>query len=270
MKVFYGAAYDLEAILEKCIFIVSPNNSGSTFLKDALATSSHTWNLAQEGQHTFGFAGPVTRATGYHLIWAAKQQWIDLFADESKYDWGKTRKAWFFQAYSKTPKATLFVEKSPPSVLRVADLNNNFINAKFIFIVRNPYAVIEGICRRYKNKSRREILELSAIHVINCFYYQKNNIQKNTDHGVFFTYEEMCEDAKSVQKKIQSIIPELDDLHLQQKIPIKGMYNEVLRNMNNQQIERLTEDDIDHINQTLTQHEGILKYFGYKILKNKK
>ena len=58
MSLFYGAKYDLENLIETHLFIICANNSGTTFLRNALATSKHTWNLTREGQHTYGFAGP--------------------------------------------------------------------------------------------------------------------------------------------------------------------------------------------------------------------
>ena len=41
----------------------------------------------------------------------------------------------------------MFVEKPSTSLLIVGDLARHFRNAKFLFMVRNPYAVCEGICR---------------------------------------------------------------------------------------------------------------------------
>ena len=44
---------NMKSKIKTHLFIISPNNSGSTFLKNALAASEHTWNLKKEGQHTF-------------------------------------------------------------------------------------------------------------------------------------------------------------------------------------------------------------------------
>ena len=147
MTYFYGAAHDLERLVQTHLFIICPNNSGSTFLKNVLATASQTWNLVREGQHIYGFAGPK-RYYGMHLIWASKQEWVDMFCDDRVYNWQRSRKAWYFQAFSRNPEAKIFVTKSPPFLLYVDQLQRHFTNAKFIFMVRNPYAVVEGIYRR--------------------------------------------------------------------------------------------------------------------------
>ena len=50
--VFYSALHDLERIITTHLFVICPTNSGSTFLRNALATSRRTWNLQNEGRDT--------------------------------------------------------------------------------------------------------------------------------------------------------------------------------------------------------------------------
>ena len=60
----YGALHDVERAVGTHLFGIAPNNSGSTFLKEALATCRATWNLSREGQHVLGFAGPIPGEQG--------------------------------------------------------------------------------------------------------------------------------------------------------------------------------------------------------------
>ncbi|MCH9697112.1 MAG: sulfotransferase [Gammaproteobacteria bacterium] len=269
MTLFYGAQYDLESMINTHLFIICPNNSGSSFVKNALATSKHTWNLNKEGQHCYGFTGPNTRACGARLIWASEQSWIEKFADTKAYDWSQTRKAWYFQALSCAKQATIFVTSSPPFLLNVAQLKQQFKNAHFIFMVRNPYAVVEGIYRRASQQPVRpgaNILEIAATHIINCFIYQQNNLAMYQDCGVFFSYETLCRAPENVATSIQSMVPELDDLRLNQIVPVKAMYNQMLQNMNKQQISRLSQDDLQHINRIFEKHQKVLDYFNYALI----
>src|SRR5262245_51789786 len=168
----YGAVNDLDALVKTHLFIISPNNSGSTFLKNALATSSRTWNLVREGQNTFGFSGP--RSIGKRALgWASDPRWIDDFVDPTNYDWPAIRRAWYFQAFSRDARASVFVEKSPPFLLIVDELSRQFANARFLFMVRDPYAVVEGILRRaprvWRNKVPAErTVSAAATHVMTC------------------------------------------------------------------------------------------------------
>lgn len=268
MKQFNGADHDLEGLIHAHLFIISPNNSGSTFLQNVFATSRQTWNLEKEGQHTDGFAGKSPKGTGTHLIWAAKPEWIERFCNETEDTWIQSRKAWYVHAFSQNPEDKVFVTKSPPFLLNVAQLHQYFSNAKFLFMVRNPYAVVEGI---YRLRSRQrplpgvDMLDAAANHVMTCFHYQRKNIETYHEHSTFFTYETMCAEPERVGQAIQALVPELDDVKLDQKIPVKGMYNEMLRDMNKEQIARLSVDDVNRINQIFAPHQDLLDYFGYSL-----
>ena len=55
---FLGAFHDLERVVDTHLFVICANNSGSTFLQKALATSRRTWNLPWEGRKAGGYVGP--------------------------------------------------------------------------------------------------------------------------------------------------------------------------------------------------------------------
>ncbi len=270
MKLYYGATYKLEDLINTHLFIISPNNSGSTFLKNVLATSTRTWNLYKEGQHTYGFAGPNAKETRAGLLWASDQDWLNEFVDDTAYNWHQTRKAWYFQAFSLNPTAAVFIEKSPPFLLQVKHIATQFKNAKFVFMVRNPYATIEGIRRGFNKRTHTlprgtDILTAAIKHTITCFTHQQNNIRRYGNRGIFFSYETMCDQPNRVAQMLQTLVPELDDLNLCQRVVVKRNYNEVLHNMNDQQISRLSQDDLSRINHVLEQHQNLLDYFGYSL-----
>jgi hypothetical protein len=270
MDLYHGAKHNLKDLIKTHLFVICGTNSGTTFLRDALATSKNTWNLKREGQHTFGFAGPSGIGSKAYKLWAT-EEWKDTFTDPKNYDWEKIKTAWYFQAYSKNSQATVFIEKSPPFLLIVEQLVKEFENARFLFMVRNPYAVVEGVNRTtwFKVKDyipQEDFLTFAARQVINCLKFQKQNLENWGDRGVFFTYEQMCEEPEKVQESIKNLVPEIDDLVLQQKLKVKK-YDEELRNMNDQQIERLTDKNIDQINEIFSPNEDILKYFNYPLLK---
>jgi len=257
------------------VFIICPNNSGSTFLKNVLATCKQTWNLKAEGQNTFGFSGPnrYNKTKPYApLLWASKESLIQYFINPELYNWEESKRAWYLQAFSRSPNtATIFIEKSPPFLLNVPALNQYFNNAKFIFMVRNPYAVIASIAKRnclkkYMPEKNIDLTHLATQHIINCFHYQRENIERYNHNGIFIKYESMCNKHLETEIKIKKLVPELDDLNLHQKIAVKGIYNETLRNMNEQQINTLTEQQLETISNLLIHEEDILHYFDYQLL----
>ncbi|MCY7296704.1 sulfotransferase [Alteromonas sp. a30] len=258
-----GAMYDLHKKVKTNLFLICPNNSGSTFLKGIMAHSRNTWNLKREGQHMAGFQGNSTSGIGAELLWAT-DKWLSYFTDETAYNWPKTQKAWYFTATALHPDASVFFTKSPPAIVWVEQLKQHFFNSQFIFMVRNPYAVVEGIARRKRDKfPRQEILGMAADHIMKCFELQIKNIEKHQD-ALFFTYEEMCSAPDKIAEQLASFVPELNDLNMDVAIPVKGNYCESLRNMNDQQISNLSQHDLSEINRVFDRYPEYLGYFGYQ------
>ena len=266
-RVYGGTRHDVEGAVRTHLFGIAPNNSGSTFLKEALATCRATWNLPREGQNMLGFVGPAR--TG--LIWSAEPDWLGPLKDPRAYDWPRTRRAWYFQAFARTPEASVFYTKAPPFLVYAGELARHFPNPKFLFMVRNPYAVCEGICRNLRRRRApwargRDLPAAAARHVVNCLDYQRRNLETHRECGVFFTYEEMCGEPEAVEGKIRALIPELDDLRLRQRLRVKGNYHEMLTNMNERQIARLGAAQIATFNRMFRKRRDLLEHFGYEIM----
>ena len=267
-RVHFGADRDRQIRITTNLFIICANNSGSTFLKNALATSRRTWNLTVEGQFMFGFVGPNTRTHG-RLLWGADPRWRRILADDSAYDWPRNRHVWYFQSSALAPEATVFTTKAPPFLLHVEALNRHFRNARFLFMVRNPYAVCEGIWRYRQDQPvppGRRLFEAAAEHVAYCLELQQRNLETHAHLGAFFTYEAMCDQPERVERQIRSLVPEIDDLKLRQRLRVKGQYDETLTNMNARQIARLTPAQIAAANQVFEKRRGVLEHFGYSLM----
>ena len=276
-----GCRHHLEKRVDCHLFGITPNNSGSTFLARALATCRATWNLRRDGQVMLGYVGPkpfcdLSSSYPATLIWAAEQRWIDLLTDPRHYDWPRTRKAWYFQAFARNPDASVFYAKTPYHLLLVDELARHFRNAKFLFMVRNPYAVCEGICRFYRKEQPfpdgrwpprvPNLLEAAARHVVTCLEWQRRNLQAHGDRGVFFTYEAMCAEPERTAQAIRALAPELYDLNLRQRLPVKSEYHEMLTDMNARQIARLGAEEFAVFNRVFREREDILARFGYRIM----
>ena len=277
-----AANRDLAALLDSHLFVICPNNSGSTFLAGALEACRMVWRLPREGQQMHGYAGPLPwRSHGADdwipgSLWAAEQRWIDLFSAPRAYDWPRTRKAWHFHAFAADARASIFVTKSPPHVLCVEQLARHFANARFLFMVRNPYAVAEGICRYYRlsfpprylgqfEERGKCLAEAAATHAANCLRLQRRNVEAWEHCGVFFAYERMCAEPGAVADEIRALAPQLDDLTLRRRIRVKS-YDEVLTDMNPRHFARLRADDLAVFNRVFRAHEDVLAHFGYQLM----
>ena len=280
----YGATCDVAQAVTTHLFGICPNNSGSTFLQKALATCRATWNLPVEGQRMTGFVGPVS----FHplepgeprpgLFWAAERRWLERFANPAAYNWRHSRVAWYFQAYASDPAASVFYTKSSPHLVIVDELVRHFRNAKFLFMVRNPYAVCEGILRAYRRYRSHEpaalaalfpertLDELAATHAVTCLAWQRRNVEKHGHRGTFFTYETMCAEPERVACAVRTLVPEIDDLNLRQQLPVKDRYCETLNDMNARQIARLDARRIAAFSHVFRRHRDVLDHFGYDLL----
>ena len=272
-RVYGGTRHDVAGAVRTHLFGIAPNNSGSTFLKEALATCRATWNLRHEGQHMLGFAGP-TGSNDAPLLWSAEPDWLAPLTDPGAFNWPHTRRTWYFWAFARSPAASVFYTKAPPFLVYTDELARHFPNPKFLFMVRNPYAICEGICRNLRNASwtqGRDLPDAAARHVVNCLDYQRRNLETHGERGVFFTYEAMCDEPEEVEAKIRALVPELDDLRLRQRLPVKygrgkPSYDEMLTNMNGRQLARLDATQIETFNRVFRPRRDLLDHFGYEIM----
>ena len=194
-----------------------------------------------------------------------------------RYDWETTRKAWYFQSFSLDPRAAVFYTKTPLHLLIVDALAQHFDNAKFLFMVRDPYAVCGSFLRTWSSEgyprspdahgdleppAGRSIEEAVAHHVVNCLIRQRRNVETFGGRGTFFTYESMCAEPARVARRIRKLAPEIDDLDLDQRLAVKGRI-EGLKNMNVRQIEDLDTRQMAAVNRVFEAHRDVIEHFGY-------
>jgi hypothetical protein len=247
------------------LFVVPINNSGSSFLTRALSTCRRIIYLRSEGQHVEGWGGPVPRDQRLSLIWGhAESDYESVLADPANYDWDHIRRTWYAAAHLRDENdSCIFLEKSPPHVARVGMLAEHFSNVKFIFLVRNPYAIVESIGRR--RPRMRRFAKRASEHVLTCLRLQKHNAE-TFPNSLLLRYEDMCADIGKTQQAITQLVPELDDINLDQVIRVKGLYNESLRDMNADHIDRLPPGIVPRITEHFAKQKQLLDHFGYELL----
>ena len=136
-------------------------------------------------------------------------------------------------------------------------------------MVRNPYAVLEGILRRQSRNAsglpRSRVVKTAATHLVQCLRFQVRNRSLLSGRCASFSYEEMCANPTDVARQIESLVPELDDLDLAQRLPVKGIYDEPLRNMNEDAFARLAPETVRIANGIFAEHQPLLDEFGYAL-----
>jgi hypothetical protein len=246
------------------LFVVPQNNSGSTFLTGCLHACRRVIALPSEGQHVPGFRGPVPRGFGDHFVWGRPGcRTGAVLATDELYDWGAIRRAWYGVAVPAGDGADVFVEKSPPNVARTALLDRHFPGARFLFLVRDPFALAESVVRQRPNLP--DATRQAGEHVVTTFRLQRDNVANFSGggRGVLVRYEDLCDSPVATEDRLRAWAPELDDLCVRRRIPVKGRYDQDLTNLNGDHHARLQPRQRDELEAVFAPHADLLAAFRY-------
>ncbi|UCB54714.1 MAG: sulfotransferase, partial [Thiotrichales bacterium] len=229
------------------VFLVGCYNSGTTLLAELLGQHPSVSALPTEG-HFITDEFVKDYDIGLPRMWVEREDLFRLTEEDQGPDPLRIKKEWAMRL--DLSKAVL-LEKSPPNTAKVRWLQEHFENAHFVGIVRNGYAVAEGITRKadprhlpdswpiemsaYQWKRSNEILEQDAKH-LKRFMWVK--------------YEDLASDTVATLNQITDFIgiPDFESFESDRPWTIHER-NEKVRNMNADSIERLSREDIERINQ---------------------
>jgi hypothetical protein len=178
------------------LFLLGCNNSGTTLLVETLQSHPLIRSLPKEGQRLTR-AIPNSAPLGIGRVFTQK---IDLFRQletdngncvpRLRYDW----------SYYSDPRPGIRLEKSPPNTLRSRWLQQHFAPARFLVLVRNPYAVCEGIARR-----RGHSIEEAAIHWRTVHEVLTEDMP-HLAHSLVVRYEDFCESPLEELERVRMFL----------------------------------------------------------------
>lgn len=256
---------------EKYLFIICMNNSGSTLLERVMSECRNAVGFPAPGGpdqqvNGQGFVPDLMPIPGKmrpkcRRIWSEQAA---VLQDELRYRWPRIKQRWR-KEWARNPKyATanprVFLEKSPPNILRASMLQKYFRNSFFVLMQRNPYAVAEGIRRRAKLP-----LERCIQHWIRCAEQQMRN-EQTLHRAIKLNYEELSERPEACREQVVTLIPELNDLDIRRDVAVhslEGHIRQPIVNYNAKQIALLSAEDLRNINQYLDQVPEVMAHFGY-------
>lgn len=224
------------------LFVLCPPFSGSTILWKLISTSEKVSALPSEGQflnETKKIMREDPWNKDYDMPWADIKQVWDQYWDHEK---------------------DVLLEKSPPNLIRAEQISACFRPAKFVVMVRNPYAHCEGLMRR-NHWSARKAAEFSA----QCLRAQMNNMN-NLDGPLSVTYEELVGDPEGVTHRIERSIPELGRLDCKAEFEVHSIDRAGKRNiidLNHKKMNNLSAGSINLISDILRANDDVMKFWGY-------
>lgn len=247
------------------IFIVGCYCSGTTLLSYLLGQHSEISTLPTEGASLTG-----ELVTPEELGWRRMMHQClpDLRSDLRWANLHRLKKQWgFFHDKSKT----FFLEKSISNWARIDWLAKNFNGAWFIWIIRNGYAVAEGLRRRSAEPSRYTAKEYPHGYPVELCAREWvvsntaiESLLKPIEYKMMIKYEDLTEDKEvSIKLLLEQLSVKNKKIKMVDSFRFHGETQPV-KNMNAQSITRLSKRDIEKINEVAGE---CLERWCYPIIK---
>lgn len=237
---------DLEP--RRWIFVIGCYNSGTTLLSRMLARHPAISALPSEGVRlTDGLPRP--EEFGWNRMWCRCFDRVRLAEDPKAAQRARRIKRQWSLLYPR--RAANLLEKSVANTARIPFLEQFFQPAYFVYIIRNGYAVAEGIRRkavpgRWRNPDypERYPIELCAEQ----WRASDDLVESDRVHTERFlrvSYEELTAAPEATAGKVTDFLglKPLPAGALLSRWRIHGVEGEI-RNMNRDSIDRLSADDI--------------------------
>ena len=254
----------------KHIFILGPNNSGTTLLMRIMKTNKLVVGMKWEGKLAAKKFEPHPPNFGMKSLWTEKKE----FASPSQYNWPEIKKCWIKEwkkdkKYNNNKNNDMFLlEKTPMHMLLVDQLCKEFDKPFFIAMMRNPYAVAEGILRKTTHTDVKRI----ATHLAKCLTLQMSNIEKLGNDCVHFTYEDFTNTPLIKELFSKSKYPQLADVDFDKEYTVQSYKGEhsvnKITNYNDVQIKNISNEDLKIINGVYKNYKKEFEFFNYEIIKD--
>jgi len=249
---------------DRWIFIVGCYNSGTTLLNAILSTHEQIGGLDCEGV-VLTDALPRPEEFGWTRMWCRCFDQMRLEPGAGMEERAhRVKRQWSF---SYPRNATNLLEKSIANTARIPFLDAYFRPAYFIYLVRDGYAVVEGIQRKAKPARWNHPIYQDQYPIELCAEQWKTTDKvvrqdwEEVEQFLQIHYEELTSDPKSTIKKITDFlgVGMVDESKLQGRWNVHG-YGKPIQNMNPRSYARLTAKDVEAIEQVAG---PLLRTYGY-------
>ena len=251
---------------KRWVFIIGCYNSGTTLLQRLLLSHPSIAGMPAEGA---AYTDVIIRPEelGWTRMWCECHEEIRLQSDYTSSGAKKLKSQWSWMIDKNN--AEVIVEKSIVNTLHARFLNEYFNRPKFIHLVRNGYAVSEGIRRkalpsRWKNPKFHDTYPISL-----CAKQWAESLKEverlRDDHIDIFEvkYEQLCEHPEKYLNQIYNYIgvSSLHEAVTEKQWLVHGNLAPI-KNMNGQNISNLSPDDIKQVQNVCSE---LLEHYGYQV-----
>lgn len=246
---------------EKWLFLVGCYNSGTTLLAELLGRHPAISALPTEG-HFITDQFVKDYEVGLPRMWAGREELFRLTEADEGPDVIRIKKEWGMRLDLSKP---VLLEKSPPNSVRTRWLQKHFHPAYFVAIVRNGYAVAEGITRKADPKHLRDSwpIEQSAWQWRRSIEVLEED-STCLEHFMWVRYEDLVRVPMQVLNSVAEFagLSQFQDFDPNAALSIHER-KDTLRDLNQDSIDKLTPDQIRRVNDVAGE---TLVRFGYPLL----
>lgn len=254
---FYSKHVDDIVASHKWCFIVACNNSGTSLLQSMLERTGEVSTMEHEGHR---YTQVIVRANKKHYerVWSEYMDELRMGEDDSIECLPRLVHDWM--GALSFPLKRIIIEKTTANAVRMLWLQKAFPNSYFIGLVRNGYAVTEGIRRKGKKS-----LDRGAKHwnIVNKIMLEDS---KALDHYLELKYEDLVSKPVETSEKISQFLgisKHKIEKALQKEYrfeTIRGYEALKIEDMNKESIDRLDNNDKKIIYKYASE---MLDYLGY-------
>jgi hypothetical protein len=248
---------------KKWIFIIGCYNSGTTLLDQILAQHIQVGGLNDEGVMLTNKL-PRPEDFGWRRMWVKCENEMSISGDKSRIA-AEIRHHW---SHFYDSKKEALIEKSISNTPRAVFFNDYFRPAYFIHIVRNGYAVVEGIKRKATVMPGSPFFQAGQYPIELCAEQWVRSLQvveeqrSRLDNFLEISYEEL---TAAPDQTMQIVCDFLGILRFETSLNETSFTvhqnNELIRNMNESSLNRLTKADIHAINKVAKKYLEKHKYY---------
>ena len=167
------------------------------------------------------------------------------------------------------PDALIRLQKTPNDTYRIPMMQPYF-NAKWIIMVRNPYAWLESTIEKFlkRNVNPSDQAEEIATHIIRTYEIQKENQAFLGDKAYTMTFEDFVANEDKHTEGLKLWMPELSDLTFKGECRVKDKTVYGLTNNNAERIAllRTIPGALDKFNTLFKPHEAVINSWGYELI----
>ena len=247
---FFERYYNEIIAGHKWCFIVGCNNSGTTLLQDLLGKTLPVSIQPHEGQR-YTSALRKAHKRGYERVWTEFIDDLQMSYDDSTACIPRLLHDWLREY--ETPMEHILIEKTTANAVRMPWLQKAFPNSYFIGLVRNGYAVTEGVRRKGQKSINRGARHWNAANKIML------DDAVHIHRFMKLSYEDMtAQPYDSLQKITEFLDLKINCLATRD---VAAPLLDGVRNMNAESIARLNTNDMNTVQ---LEANEMLSHLGYE------